>query len=223
MTTYHLYKITNDIDDLIYIGSTKQTIHRRFQKHISKCNNKCVFKIYQVMRDYGLEHWDVTHIRDITANDKKGALIEEQIEMEKYPKELLLNEYRAHLTDDERRKYQREWAQNLDGDAREIYLEKHREYGKKRWNDNPEEMREKQREYIKKKIENDPEKYYKKNREYRKKLIEKDPVKFYENKRKSYHKSMEKIKADPIRYEEYKRKCREATRKYRAKKRLKTK
>ncbi len=54
---YYIYKITNDIDELVYIGSTNNIkarwgLHRSYSKHSN-------FKLYRHIREIGLEHFKI--------------------------------------------------------------------------------------------------------------------------------------------------------------------
>lgn len=53
-----IYKITNDINDKIYIGKTNATIQKRWQEH---CHDFCKDRnknrpLYWAMNEYGIEH-----------------------------------------------------------------------------------------------------------------------------------------------------------------------
>jgi len=62
MMTANVYKIENDVDDRIYVGSTRN-LKRRFRTHKSQCNNKAAVnyhcKLYQCMRELGKDHFTV--------------------------------------------------------------------------------------------------------------------------------------------------------------------
>jgi hypothetical protein len=49
-------KIVNDVDNLIYVGSTIRPLNRRFTGH--KCDAKLHpnIKLYQHFKKYGIEH-----------------------------------------------------------------------------------------------------------------------------------------------------------------------
>lgn len=65
---YNFYKITNTVNDKCYIGMTKRDIHARFSEHI-RCannnhdvNNDYVMPIYNAMRKYGVDHFEVREL-----------------------------------------------------------------------------------------------------------------------------------------------------------------
>eukprot|EP01050_Picozoa_sp_SAG11_P025695 SAG11_NODE_5886_length_1440_cov_111.859060_3_plen_206_part_00 len=74
MDTYYFYKITNDIDNDVYIGSTKDPV-QRWYKHKSSTKlltKSCV--INYKMSDIGVEHFSFHIIETQEFNDKQKAL-----------------------------------------------------------------------------------------------------------------------------------------------------
>ena len=59
-----IYKITNDINDKIYIGQTSGTLEERFKQHKKKINSddRKTFPLYNAMRKYGVEHFSIEMI-----------------------------------------------------------------------------------------------------------------------------------------------------------------
>ena len=53
----YIYKITNDINDKIYIGKTNFSIEKRFQEHCKDAFRKRNEKrpLYNAMKKYGIE------------------------------------------------------------------------------------------------------------------------------------------------------------------------
>jgi hypothetical protein len=67
----HIYKISNDIDNLAYVGSTTGTIHCRFADHKNDAVNDSCLTLHAHMRDLGFEHFYVEsleEVHDITLN-----------------------------------------------------------------------------------------------------------------------------------------------------------
>jgi group I intron endonuclease len=64
----HIYKITNDINDKIYIGCCSTTIEERFSSHIKDFQKRYFEKrpLYSAMQKYGVEHF---HIEEIESCD----------------------------------------------------------------------------------------------------------------------------------------------------------
>lgn len=73
--TFKIYKITNSINDKIYIGLTTQTIEQRWSVHINK-NSSCRV-LNRAFRKYGKDNLIMEHI--FTAFD-----VQSMVEMEKF-------------------------------------------------------------------------------------------------------------------------------------------
>ena len=59
-----VYKIVNDIDDLVYIGSTKQILCRRMTEHRKLALKGGERKLYTHMREIGAEHFKILYVRE---------------------------------------------------------------------------------------------------------------------------------------------------------------
>lgn len=57
----YIYKITNDINNKVYIGKTLLTIEERFKQHIKDSTRNCEEKrpLYNAMNKYGIEHFNI--------------------------------------------------------------------------------------------------------------------------------------------------------------------
>ena len=67
-----IYKITNDYNDEVYVGSTCDTLIRRFSYHkrdlkTQQCKNR---KIYKLMNEIGFERFRIELIEDYPCQDK---------------------------------------------------------------------------------------------------------------------------------------------------------
>ena len=53
-----IYKITNNINDKVYVGQTAGTLEERFKQHKKKINSedRKTYPLYNAMRKYGIEH-----------------------------------------------------------------------------------------------------------------------------------------------------------------------
>ena len=77
-----VYKITNNVNNKIYIGYTSQVVRRRFQKHLSEAfiNNKSP-RLYNAIRKYGADSFRVETLHVFadqqSAFDMEGQLIKE--------------------------------------------------------------------------------------------------------------------------------------------------
>lgn len=68
----YVYKITNDINDKMYIGQTSRTLDERFAEH---CREACSQRtknrpLYEAMLKYGIEHFSIELIEE-TNNSKE--------------------------------------------------------------------------------------------------------------------------------------------------------
>jgi len=67
MTISRIYKIINDVDELVYIGSTTCELSKRMAQHrrdMRKANKTS--KLYDHMRANGVEHYKILLIREYT-------------------------------------------------------------------------------------------------------------------------------------------------------------
>lgn len=60
----YIYKITNDVNNKIYIGLTTQTIDIRWRKHLENANYVDYY-LYRAMRKYGIEHFHIEMVEKI--------------------------------------------------------------------------------------------------------------------------------------------------------------
>jgi len=83
-TIYRVYKITNTVDDKIYVGSTKRTSIERFKENLYNAT----IKLYLQMRKLGFEKFNIELVQEELTSYPKYL---EQIEMNKYYNSPLLN------------------------------------------------------------------------------------------------------------------------------------
>ena len=62
----YIYKISNDINNKVYIGQTIKTIQKRQQQHINdaQLNEKKSFHLYNAINKYGVEHFKIEQIEE---------------------------------------------------------------------------------------------------------------------------------------------------------------
>jgi len=67
-----IYKIVNDVNDLIYIGSTTQPLYKRFSCHklFSKKDNKNKSKFYRSFNEIGIDHFKIVLIESYSCENK---------------------------------------------------------------------------------------------------------------------------------------------------------
>ena len=61
-----IYKITNDFNDDVYIGSTRDTLIKRFSAHKSSSNNikKNSIALYKSINEFGFERFRIELIEN---------------------------------------------------------------------------------------------------------------------------------------------------------------
>ncbi len=64
MSISRVYKIVNDIDDLVYIGSTTQKLCKRMSNHRERATKGYKMKVYNHMRYIGVEHFKIMCVRE---------------------------------------------------------------------------------------------------------------------------------------------------------------
>ena len=80
-----IYKILNDMNDEVYVGSTTQSLSKRMAKHRSMLGskNKINYNIYRQMRELGKEHFYIELIEEYPCDNveqlraREGAFIRE--------------------------------------------------------------------------------------------------------------------------------------------------
>ena len=62
----YIYKITNDINDKVYIGKTEFDIEKRFKEHYQESFRQCEEKrpLYNAINKYGIEHFKIELIEE---------------------------------------------------------------------------------------------------------------------------------------------------------------
>lgn len=72
-----VYKISNDINDKVYIGITEQTLETRWKGHLLSAQQKTNRHLYNAMNKYGIEHFSIEVIEDNIPS--KQELLEKEI------------------------------------------------------------------------------------------------------------------------------------------------
>lgn len=69
----YIYKITNDVNQKIYIGKTEFSIEKRFKEHCRDCKRERLEKrpLYVAMREYGIEHFHIELIEETNEPEKR--------------------------------------------------------------------------------------------------------------------------------------------------------
>lgn len=59
MCSYDVYKITNKVNNKVYIGITSKGISARWKEHIYSAEHGCPFKLHNAIRKYGKENFSI--------------------------------------------------------------------------------------------------------------------------------------------------------------------
>ena len=92
---YKIYKITNDIDNKVYIGSTRILPRKRWNQHKKEVRNGCEYPLHKHIQMVGIAHFKFDVIKEIIVPDAKTAKIQEQIEI--WNHDNVLNAIRSHI------------------------------------------------------------------------------------------------------------------------------
>ena len=126
-----IYKITNDYNDDIYIGSTCDSLAKRFSTHKRDMHDdkkKCR-KIYALMNAIGFERFRIQLICDYPCEDiyqlrqKEGEYIRQMGTLNKRIEGRTLSEY----TNDNKEKI-REYRKHFNNENRETERQQHKKY-----------------------------------------------------------------------------------------------
>lgn len=60
----YIYKISNDLNNFVYIGQTKGSIQARFKEHCYDSKRDCQNKFHKAIKDLGVEHFKVELIEE---------------------------------------------------------------------------------------------------------------------------------------------------------------
>jgi len=97
MTILKIYRIVNNINNFIYIGSTYKLLYIRFEKHIRNAKGGSNNKLYNYMREIGIENFKIKLIKEI---EMKLPEEYEQEEINKLNPNILLNSQDAFAIDE---------------------------------------------------------------------------------------------------------------------------
>ena len=64
METYSVYIIENDVNDLKYVGITKNSLKQRFAGHLRKAKRGIRTRLYDAMRQYGIAKFHIRLVED---------------------------------------------------------------------------------------------------------------------------------------------------------------
>ena len=77
-----IYKISNTLNNKVYIGLTTNTAEIRFKKHISMINSNGCSALYSAFKKYGVENFKVEEV--VKSNNKEALMELESFYIDKY-------------------------------------------------------------------------------------------------------------------------------------------
>ena len=104
-----VYKIVNNIDNMIYIGSKTTRLCNRMNVHRFKMRNNNTATLYKHMRKIGLENFTIVLIECYSCSNKEQLLRRERYILDLHNKQILLNKNRPNMTKIERLQQMRIW------------------------------------------------------------------------------------------------------------------
>ena len=84
MSISRIYKIINDVDELIYIGSTTCELSKRMSEHRRNSKRGGPSKLYDHMRSNGVEHYKILLIKEYTDISKERLHNREEKYIKRY-------------------------------------------------------------------------------------------------------------------------------------------
>ena len=80
----YIYKITNDINNKIYIGKTEHDIFKRFQEHRNDSIKFPSRPLYRAINKYGIEHFHIELIEETSSPEEREIYWIEKYQSFKY-------------------------------------------------------------------------------------------------------------------------------------------
>jgi len=116
-----IYKITNNVNDLIYVGSTIQSLSQRYASHKSQSKTITNKKLHKAFTEIGINNFKIELIENYPCNNK-----EELWNREKYWMKILntiqngYNKLSSLLTKEERQQWGKEYRQKIEIKSKNI-------------------------------------------------------------------------------------------------------
>ena len=98
---FNIYKIVNDVDDKMYVGTTTTELWHRMSQHRADARNGCQSPLYDLMREYGVEHFRIVRVK---VSDKENIRMDEEKVINSIPVSKRLN-YKRHSSKDTSQKF----------------------------------------------------------------------------------------------------------------------
>lgn len=124
MVVAFVYKVVNDINDKIYIGSTKQTLSARLDRHFSDAEKHPNRKFFKEINEIGFNHFSIIELEQFTFTTKFEQFKREQVFINKCKP--VLNTLKAYYGFDQKsRKQPRIWCEFCRFEGTKTAYEKH--------------------------------------------------------------------------------------------------
>lgn len=120
-----IYKLVNNVDDEIYVGSTCNTLAKRLHKHKKDAKRRPDQHVYKHLDSIGWNNVQCILIEEYPCENKN-----QQLARERYWYDQLkptLNMYRPSVTDEELKEYEKDRHKNYYENNREKVLERRRQ------------------------------------------------------------------------------------------------
>jgi len=144
-----IYRIESDIDKRFYIGSTTQTLKKRFDNHKSKAKEECRKNTYLYVHfnECGWSHASISLVCEYDNITKEELLQHEKHEIERTRSELCLNKNRPMITPEDKKATDKEY-----GRIRRQQMKEHERERVRLWRlNNPDKRKEQTQRYRDKK------------------------------------------------------------------------
>lgn len=136
MPTGKIYKITNDVNDLIYVGSTIGPLCKRMAGHRTDAKRDKKSAINTAIRELGSQHFKIVLIENFTCQTREELRAREDFWIETLGTRARgYNQFAAYRTEEQRVEYNRQ------------YYEQNRELVRQRYEQNRERELERGRQY----------------------------------------------------------------------------
>ena len=123
-----IYKLVNSVNDMIYIGSTIEPLHRRWVSHLTDYKRRPNNKLYKKIHEIGIENFKIILISIYPCKSKEQLIKREREEYDKYNTDILLNIYRPKITKEEEIEYNKKHKKEYYELHKNDISEKQKEY-----------------------------------------------------------------------------------------------
>ena len=130
-----IYKIVNNIDDVVYIGSTTQLLYKRWNDHKKRSRKpeKNQYSTSTMFKKYGMENCKIVLIKEVTVKNTEELRMKEREVYDEYKsKGLCINQYLPYKSVEEKKKYYQEYGLSHKEEKHEWYEKKKEQISLKR-------------------------------------------------------------------------------------------